>query len=158
MFGREHFHVEHSRAATDPLPPWFVTGFAESSGSFTFSRSDRNIGVYFALRLGDADRSMLELIQRYFGGVGKIYDQKVTSAPRSRHAAVYYRVTRCRDLLEVVDHFDRYPLQGNKRESYQVWREMVELKNRFYRRPPGAELELLARRLSELSPRNQLGR
>ena len=130
------------------LDPWYVTGFAEGGGTFTYSRSSGNIGLYFAIRLTRVDVPVLGQIQQFFGGVGKIYDQK----PRDRYqsqATSYYRVTRCRDLLRVVSHFDQYPLQGARRASFEIWREMVAIKNEHYRRPPTERLEDLAQRLTQ---------
>ncbi len=123
------------------LAPEYVTGLADASGSFTFSRSAGNISVYFSLRLPERDRVILEELQSYWGG-GRIYP--------ATPGGLYYRVSRHDELLPVVDHFDRYPLQGHKREAFGVWREMVEIKSRF-RQPNRERLDELARRLSSLS-------
>ena len=134
------------------LDPWYVTGFAEGGGTFTYSRSSGNIGLYFAIRLTEADAPVLGEIQVFFGGAGRIYDQKPRAIGRSSgqsKAASYYRVTRCRDLLRVVSHFEKYPLQGTKRNSFEIWREMVAIKNEHYRRPPSERLEELAQRLTQ---------
>lgn len=123
------------------LAPEYVTGLADASGSFTFSRSAGNISVYFSLRLPERDRVILEGLQSYWGG-GRIY----SVSP----GGLYYRVSRHDELLPVVDHFDRYPLQGHKSEAFAVWREMVEIKSRF-RQPDRKRLDELAHRLSSLS-------
>ena len=123
------------------LAPEYVTGLADASGSFTFSRAASNISVYFSLRLPEQDRVILKGLQSYWGG-GSIY-------PISP-GGLYYRVTRHNELLPVVDHFDRYPLQGHKREAFGIWREMVEIKSRF-RHPDRERLDELAERLSLLT-------
>ena len=123
------------------LAPEYVTGLVDASGSFTFSRSAGNISVYFSLRLPERDRVILEELQSYWGG-GRIYP--------ANPGSLYYRVSRHDELLPVVDHFDRYPSQGHKREAFGVWREMVEIKSRF-RQPNRERLDELARRLSSLS-------
>jgi hypothetical protein len=123
------------------LAPEYVTGLVDASGSFTFSRSAGNISVYFLLRLPERDRVILEELQSYWGG-GRIYP--------ANPGSLYYRVSRHDELLPVVDHFDRYPLQGHKREAFGVWRELVEIKSRF-RQPNRERLDELARRLSSLS-------
>ena len=56
-------------------------------------------------------------------------------------------MTRHDELPTLVDHLDRYPLQGPKAAPYAIWREMVLLKQAF-RRPDRDQLETLARRLS----------
>ncbi len=123
------------------LAPEYVSGLADASGSFTFSRSDGNLSVYFSLRLPERDRAILEGLQAFWGG-GRIY-------PVSP-GGLYYRVSRHNELLPIVDHFDRYPLQGHKREVFGVWREMVEIKSRF-RHPDRERLDELARRLTSLT-------
>jgi len=56
-------------------------------------------------------------------------------------------------LPVIVDHFDSYPLRSSKRATYEIWREMVLLKQRF-RQPPRDELRLLAEQLSAASGRS----
>ena len=139
------------------LNPWYVTGFVDGEGAFTFSRSGRQLALYFAIKLTGAERELLERIREFFGGIGSIYDVGAREAPTPRSgytkAAVYYRVCRREDLERVVEHFDRYPLRGTKRASYAIWRQMVLLK-RSFRKPPREELEQLAAQLSAASPRN----
>jgi LAGLIDADG endonuclease len=138
------------------LDPWYVTGFAEGEGSFTYSRSGPRVALYFAIKLSGSDRSVLVAIQRFFGGIGTIYDVG-PRAPTLRSgftkAASYFRVCRKAELLRVVTHFDQYPPVGCKLASYRVWREMVKLKN-----GPSkisiAELPRLAELLSSISPRH----
>lgn len=142
------------------LDPWFVTGFADGEGSFTFSRSGKQIAIYFAIKLVATDQPLLESIQDYFG-VGKIYrvqarspSQGATSGGATKTASMY-RVTRHNELPRVIEHFDNYPLQGEKRNGYAIWREMALLKTLFRK---GADRELLsdlAQKLSSLAPRNQ---
>ena len=142
--------------ATSALDPWYVTGFVEGEGTFTFSRNGRQMTLYFAVKLTGSERSILEAIQEYFGGIGTIYNVKPV-APRQSSgytkAAAYYRVCRREELERVMEHFDQYPLRGAKAASYAIWREMVVLK-RAFRKPARAELEALAARLSAVSPRN----
>lgn len=96
-------------------------------------------------------------IQDYFGGIGRIYDvQARAPGPRSgaTKSAKYYRVSRRDELVFVVDHFDRYPLRTRKRDCYEVWRQMVLLKQKF-RDPDREALDALATQLSALTVRNQ---
>lgn len=140
------------------LHPWYVTGFVEGEGTFTYSRSGRLLALYFGVRLTAEDRPILEHIQAFFGGIGEIYTQR-RRAPRPRggfsKTASYYRVCRRDHLPRVIDHFDRYPLGGVKLECYRIWREMVFLKLANPRRPPLDELNRLAEELSRASPRNK---
>ncbi len=139
------------------LNPWYVTGFVDGEGSFTFSRSGNNIGLYFAIRLNDQDKELLTSIQRFFGGIGYLYPAKAHASDKGKtKAACYYRVTRINDLLKIVKHFDDYPLEGLKKQSFQIWREMVMIKYNNFRRKHLDELEILAKKLSAISPRNQI--
>src|SRR6266542_1693162 len=141
---------------TEVLDPWYVTGFVEGEGAFTFSRSGRQMALYFAIKLTGADRGILDSIQEFFGGIGAIYRvaPRAAPTPSSGHTktAAYYRVCRREDLERVVEHFDRYPLRGSKAGAYAVWRQMVMLK-RACRKPHRDELDALAERLSAASPR-----
>lgn len=131
-----------------PLDPWYVTGFAEGEGRFTFSRSGRSLALYFALRVGGADAAILRRIQEFFGGIGRIYDRR-PAATGGRIGSTYYRVTRIDDLPSVVRHFEDYPLVGSKAEAFDIWRRMVDLKREHYRHPERVDLESLAARLTE---------
>jgi hypothetical protein len=142
----------------EALDPWFVTGFVDGEGAFTYSRSGRQIALYFAVKLTAADRPILEELQSYFGGAGRIYSVLPRAAPTPRSgfskAASYYRVTRRDELPRIVDHFDRFPLRTTKRVQYEIWRRMVALKQEF-RSSDREALAELALELSAASTRNQ---
>ena len=118
-----------------------MTGFCDASGSFTYSRSGRQLALYFAIKLGLADRGLLEHLQSFFGGIGRIYDV----GPR----ASYFRVSRRDELAAIVEHFQSFPLQSSKQRAFEVWREMVSAKQDF-RHPDRALLDELAGRLRSL--------
>jgi hypothetical protein len=140
------------------LDPWYVTGFVDGEGSFTFSRNGRSLALYFAIKLTYRDLPVLRSLHSFFGGVGKIYLVRPphTPGPKSgmTKTAYYYRITKIADLAVVVEHFDKYPLVGLKRESYQIWKRMYLLK-RAFRKADSAELHGLANQLSAATPRNQ---
>jgi LAGLIDADG endonuclease len=139
------------------LDPHWLTGFVDGEGSFTYSRSSKQIGVYFALKLTSSDRPLLEDIREYLGGIGSIYTAAARAAGDRSGAtktAAYFRVTRRDELMHVVDHFDRYPLRSQKRDVYDLWRMMVHAKQRF-RKPNRELLESLASRITALCVRKQ---
>ena len=119
------------------LAPEYVTGLVEGAGSFTFSRSSKQLTLYFALKLPIEDRPLLEGLQAFFG-VGRIYENG---------SSAYYRVTRHQDLPIVVRHFERVPLRSRKAAAFDLWKQMVDAKQSF-RRPDREQLEQLARQLS----------
>lgn len=139
------------------IDPWYVTGFVEGEGTFTYSRSYDHMGLYFGIRLTKRDAPILESIQQFFGGIGKIYQAKAHISPKGGRtkSASYFRITRVKDLLKVVEHFDIYQLNGTKQESYKIWRRMVMLKTNNIGKAPKEKLEMLARQLTLVSPRNQ---
>ncbi|MSP61501.1 MAG: hypothetical protein EXR72_14415 [Myxococcales bacterium] len=133
------------------LDPWYITGFVEGEGTFTYSRSGRQLALYFAVKLTAADLSLLEAVQAYFGGIGRIYAVRSAAA----RTTGYFRVCRHDDLVRVVSHFDRYPLRGTKVAAFEVWRQMVHLK-RAFRASSRDQLDALAQELSAASPRTRL--
>lgn len=145
----EKFQRKHIQRDGAPLNPWYVTGFSDGESSFTYSRSGKNIALYFAIKLSYEDRELLYKLRDFFCA-GKIYVGKPLAPGRySGHTRTffYYRVSRIAELGRVIDHFDRYPLVGKKAQSYAIWKQMVALKMSF-RKPNLDELAVLAGRLS----------
>ena len=127
------------------MNPWYVTGFVDGEGTFTFNRCRNYITLCFGLKLTAQDRSALELIREFFKGVGQIYHVKAPNSYRGKtKTAAYFRVARINNLLKIVDHFDNFPLKSTKNKQFKIWKEMVMIKNNNFRK------------LSALSPRNQV--
>lgn len=139
------------------ITPWFITGFSEGEGAFTYSRSGKSLGLYFAIKLTEEDSGLIDLIYDFFN-VGRIYRVK-SREPSHRsgntRAAIYYRVTKISELAQIVQHFDKYPLQGKKSNAYKIWREMVCLKSKF-RKPDIPRLNELAAELSKLTTKSPI--
>ncbi len=129
----------------ETLSPDWVTGFTEGLGSFTFSRSGKQVAVYFALKLPLVDRLLLESIQRFFGGIGRLYEVRTTN-----NGAIYYRVSNRSELLAIVGYFDQHPLRTSKVRVYDVWRLMVLAKQQF-RNVDKFEINALADQISRLT-------
>ena len=145
---------------TETLSPWYVTGFADGEGIFTYNygRGRLTLSVVFAIRLAATDRALLESIRHFFGGAGRLYESR--KRPPGRHtgwskSSCYYKTTSPAQLLRVVDHFENYPLQGEKRRVYEIWREMVVLKAAYLGSRIPEELHSLAEELSRVVPRNR---
>jgi hypothetical protein len=136
------------------LDPWYVTGFLEREGTFTYNRTGsggKNLILVFGVKLGSKDLPILEELRDFFA-VGQIYPVR---AGQNNKASGYYRVSRLSELSAVIDHFEQYPLRGAKQRSFHIWREMVSLKQDTFRKPPLDQLNELARQLSAASPRNE---
>jgi LAGLIDADG endonuclease len=141
------------------LDPWYITGFADGEAAFTYSRAGGSFGLYFSIKQREDNRQIIKAIYYFFGGLGQIYGGKESQgAPKSGFSKpyAYYRVTKSAELQKVVEHFDKYPLQSQKKhEAYQVWREMVIYKRDNYRNINYDHLSGLARKLSTLNLQNR---
>ncbi|MDZ4284364.1 MAG: hypothetical protein U1A28_00890, partial [Patescibacteria group bacterium] len=63
---------------------------------------------------------------------------------------VYYRVNKLGELIKMVSHFERYPLQGFKQHAFEIWKEMVNCKRRKLARDR-SRIQELAQKLSKLN-------
>lgn len=108
----------------DILNPWFVTGFYDEEGCFniliTKSKSNSigwQIQARFIIELNIKDIDILYKIQKFFG-LGKItYTQKVAR----------YAVFSIQDIIIILNHFDKYPLQSAKQRDFYLWKECINL-------------------------------
>ena len=99
--------------------------------------------MYFAIKQRENNQQLIEEIRRHFSYVGDIYKGKPSS---------YYRVTRINELKRIIEHFDKYPLQSEKKqEVYNIWRQMVIHKLENYRKIDYNKLNSLAERLTFLN-------
>lgn len=104
---------------THALDGWYVTGLCEGEACFHvgFSlRKKRKVGIEtrpsFSLSLSQKNLHLLQSVQAYFGCGGIRY---------SRGDRTYkYEVRSIRDLMrKVIPHFERYPLQGARKEDFE---------------------------------------
>lgn len=141
------------------LTPWYVTGFCDGEAAFTYSRSGGTFGLYFAIHQREDNRQIIDEIHSYFNDIGDIYINKESLPTKNSgfsKPAVYYRVTRIGELQRIVEHFDKYPLQSQKKhEAYLVWREMVMHKVENYRNIDYDILRNLAEKLSLLNSQSR---
>ena len=85
------------------LNPWYVTGLCDGEATFTYSRTGlQSLVLYFALKLGEKDKSTLKEIQTFFG-VGKIYLVKYFNLEKEKEkSGFYYRVTKLSELEKII--------------------------------------------------------
>lgn len=119
--------VANSQIGGYSLKPYFVTGFTDAEGSFIVrirqnpkAKAGWSVETKFSFCIHKKDRMVLDLIQAFFGGVGSItYASKDT---------LHYRIASLHDLINVVlPHFDKYPLNSQKRADYFLFKEIVLL-------------------------------
>lgn len=108
------------------LNPSYVTGFIDGEGSFIVLVLKRetyltgwNIIPVFTISLHNRDRVLLEKIQSFFGGIGKI-------TTRKKDNSVHYTVKSVKDIVNVIiPHFDKYPLLTQKQADFELFKKIV---------------------------------
>ena len=73
----------------------------------------------FSVGLHQKDLSILEDIQAYFGGIGRILKQGEES--------VQYTVSSKEELKVILAHFSNYPLITKKRADFELFKRIVEI-------------------------------
>jgi len=136
------------------LTPWYVTGFCDGEANFTYSKAGGTFNLYFSIREKKGNVQIIQKIQEFFDSVGTIYRNKENLADKKtgahQQSTVFFRVTRSAELIKIIEHFDKYPLQSRKKEGYLLWRQMVLHKIENYRNIDYALLEKLAGQLAAL--------
>lgn len=80
-----------------------------------------NIIPVFTISLNSRDTALLEKIQHFFGGIGKI-------SHRKKDNAVYFTVKSVKDIMNVIiPHFEKYPLLTKKSVDFELFKEIVTL-------------------------------
>jgi hypothetical protein len=90
--------------SNEPLTPYWITGFTAGEGSFYITQSSKGlISACFAIHLHSREVLLLNKIQVFFKGVGRI---------NQRENSVELKVRGLSDLLSILPHFQNYPLEG----------------------------------------------
>lgn len=107
------------------LNPWFLTGFADAEGCFSFaikpdakSKLKWRTSPLFVIKLHIKDLAILELIKNTLM-VGKIRKNGINS--------VQYVVESIKELQVIVDHFNKYPLVTEKASDFLIFRKCFEI-------------------------------
>jgi len=109
------------------IEPWFLTGFTDAEGSFSIiidKNNKRKLGwrvqTKFQIGLDKRDLSILLQLQQFLGGIGSIY----TYSNRSK---VNYSIDSIKDLIILINHFDKYPLLTQKAADFRLFKQIIEL-------------------------------
>lgn len=109
------------------INPYFITGFIDGEGSFVIRVRKNNkskIGWYvepiFAIGLHQRDKEVLNIIQNYFGRVGRITIRK--------DVAIYW-VSSLQDLNnKIIPHFLKYYLLSQKKKAdFILFKNIIDL-------------------------------
>lgn len=113
---------------TSKLNPHWVTGFSDGEACFSIDISrvkDHSLGwkitPIFSIGLHSKDLALIEEIQSFFKGVGKVYLQE-------NYKVVVFRIKSIKDLAQyVIPHFEKYPLLTQKRADFLLFKQVVDL-------------------------------
>jgi hypothetical protein len=107
------------------LNPWFITGFTDAEGCFSIGiRPDAKLKTkwrvlpVFIIKLHKKDLIILEDIKKTLQ-VGKIR--------KSGEKSVQYVVESFKELVVIVNHFDKYPLVTAKVSDFLLFKQCFEL-------------------------------
>ena len=107
------------------LNPLFITGFTDGEGSFSISIRDLDkdtkkgrVLYVFSIGLHKKDEGILKSIQ-YTLGIGKIYGKG--------KEGVQFRVESKKELLILIEHFDKYPLITKKGKDFMCFKKAIFL-------------------------------
>lgn len=136
------------------LNPHYVTGLVEGEGCFCVSFSPRKlkdleweVRPSFSLSQNKKDRSLLFQLRDYFG-CGAV-------RPSRKDNTYKYEVRSLKDLADkIIPHFQKYPLQGEKKKDFQTLAEVVRLMQKEAHLTPQG-LKKIARILEAASPRGK---
>ena len=127
FFSNLHSHSYSSQVQhNNSLNPWFVTGLADSEGTFTVmidKTEKRTLGwrvqAKFQIGLHVRDLSLLLQVQEFFGGIGSI---------GKSGDMVFYSVSSVKDLTStIIPHFLNYNLLTQKQADFLLFKSIVDL-------------------------------
>lgn len=72
----------------------------------------------FIIEVHVKDLDLIYKIQTFFGGIGSVtFNKKVAR----------YSIQGIKDILNIVNHFDRYPLQSYKQIDFAFWKKCINI-------------------------------
>ena len=113
------------RVNSNPLNPYWISGFSEGDSSFfvSISAKTNQVRMFYNINLNNRELPLIIKIQEYFGGIGNIsyYD---------KNNLVQYIIASNQSINEtIVPQFDTYMFCGNKLTNYLIWKEILLLVN-----------------------------
>ena len=108
------------------LDPWFISGFIDAEGSFIIqvrklprNRTGWRVEARFKITLHKKDLAVLEKLQAYFNGAGKIV--------KSGKNTLSYEIRSLEEINYVVlPHFETYCLITQKKADFELFKQVVE--------------------------------
>lgn len=111
---------------TSSLDPKWVTGFTDGEGCFAiviYSREHKKtpaVQFSFSIGLSERDLNIIKKIKDFFGG--GFYSVRKNKGNRD----AYYACNGPNIIKEkIISHFEKYPLQTEKKKSYELWKKAI---------------------------------
>lgn len=108
----------------DPRTDAWLAGFADGEAYFQLRRQFNRgwrVEPRFRIHLRADDIAVLQILQRAFGGSVR-YGKNLDWKPQG-----HWHVSSKRDLLGLVEYFDRFPLRAKKSRDCAIWCEAVRI-------------------------------
>lgn len=110
------------------FPAW-LSGFVEAEGSFIIwfdKRRDNEVRLRFYLAQ-NIEHYLIKAIRDYLGGkvkvVARVFNKEFSEKRIRLGEVVHYSISMENKevISNIINHFSRYPLLGDKRVSYKCW-------------------------------------
>ena len=98
---------------------WAESCFHLSIGKNSKYKNGYYVNLGFSIGLHKKDLALLEKIQSYFDGIGTIRKQT--------EGYVQYRIFSIKDLIVILNHFEKYPLITKKQIDYELFKQALKL-------------------------------
>ena len=123
----KQFNVKKFSTANNNINPWFWSGFIDAEGSFSNiidKNKDRKLGwriqSKFQLGLHKRDLPLILQFQRYLGGIGSVHLSSTKNM-------VNFSIDSIKDLINLINHFEKYPLQTQKAADFLLFKQVVNI-------------------------------
>ncbi len=101
----------------------WLLGFVEAQGCFCIiikrNNKYKQVCPSFSMKIGLAEKPLLERIQQEFGGIGNIYTD---------HTSATFKATKLEEIIRLITMLDWMDFQSRrKRTEFDVWKNCVQL-------------------------------
>ena len=116
----------------------YLSGLTDGEGCFIIGKQPtvRSFQMVFCIKLRSDDNELLKLLQQHYGGRLHLdYERSANKSGINANPQSAWKVCGRRDILRLIDYFDKHPLRSTKADEYIIWREAAFL---YYRHSVGS--------------------